>query len=80
MHELHLIHDLVNDILEIGNQKNIKKINRVYIQMGHFSEIDPDILKFHFKENSTNTILENATIDITRTNQRELKLISIDCE
>lgn len=80
MHELHLIKDLMNDILTLAKKENIKKISKIYIRMGDFSEINSEILKFYFEENGKNTITEGAVIDITKSKTRELRLLSFDCE
>ncbi len=80
MHEMHMIKDLFNDLLKLAEEKNIKKITRVYIKMGEFTEINPEIFKYHFYENSKDTIASDAVIDITKSENRELRLLSFDGE
>jgi len=80
MHETHLLRDLLEDLLKHADQLNVKKIARVYIRMGEFTEIDPEILTFFFKEHSKGTVAEGAEIEIKTSDKRELVLESFDCE
>jgi hydrogenase nickel incorporation protein HypA/HybF len=80
MHEMHLISDLLADILKHGKENNAKKISKIYLRMGEFTEINPEILKHHLNENSKGTIAEGAEVSIEPSDMRELRLVSFDCE
>lgn len=80
MHELHLINDLMEDLLKAAKKGNIKKITRVYVAIGGFNEITPETLRFHFAEKAKGTIAEGAAVDLQVTNVREVKLMSFDGE
>lgn len=80
MHELHLLRQLVDDITNHAAKEKAAKITKVYILLGIFTEINPEILKYYFKEHTKGTILENAEIDIQHSDKRELRLLSFDCE
>lgn len=80
MHEMHLIKDLFNDLIDHGKEAEAKKINKVYIRMGDFTEINPEILEFYFKENSKGTVAEGAELSIESSPTRELRLVSFDCD
>jgi Zn finger protein HypA/HybF involved in hydrogenase expression len=79
MHEIHLLKDLLDDLLKIGKENQAKKISRIYLRMGSFTEINPEILKHFFAQNAKGTIAENAEISIEESPTRELRLISFDC-
>ncbi|MDI3531595.1 MAG: Hydrogenase/urease nickel incorporation, metallochaperone, hypA [Candidatus Atribacteria bacterium] len=80
MHELHLIQQLFDDLLAMGNSLGAKKITKIYLRMGSFTEINPEVLRFFFKEKSKGTILEEAELEIESSSNRELRLLSFDYE
>ncbi len=80
MHELHLMQQLLDDLLTMGKKANAKKITKIYLRMGSFTEINPEVLRFFFKEKSKGTILEEAELDIEPGPNRELRLLSFDYE
>lgn len=80
MHELHLLRQLVDDITNHAAKEKASRVTKIYILLGVFTEINPEILKYYFKEHTKDTILENAEIDIQHSDKRELRLLSFDCE
>ncbi len=80
MHEMHLVKDIFEDLIRLGREQNAKKITKVYLRMGEFTEINGDILDFFFKEKGKGTLLEGARIEIEKSPNRELRVLSFDCE
>jgi hydrogenase nickel incorporation protein HypA/HybF len=80
MHEMHLLKDLLADVLKAGEENDAKKITKVYITMGEYTEINPEILTFFFAEHSKGTIAEGAEVEIKKSPTRELRLVSFDCD
>ncbi|MFH1387525.1 MAG: hydrogenase maturation nickel metallochaperone HypA [bacterium] len=80
MHELHLIKDLLNDLLKRAEEEQIKKISRVMIKMGEFTEINPEILRYSLAQHAQGTIAEGAELVIEPSQTRELRLVSFDGE
>ena len=80
MHEMHLVKDIFEDLLRLGKEQKAKKITRVYLRMGEFTEINGDVLNFFFEEKGKGTLLEGARIEIEKSPARELRLLSFDCE
>jgi hydrogenase nickel incorporation protein HypA/HybF len=80
MHEMHLIKDLFQDVMKFAEENDVKKVTKIYLRMGEFTEINEDILKHFFNENSKGTIAEGAEISIEKSQTRELRLVSFDCE
>jgi len=80
MHETHLMKDLLEDLLKRAEELKVNKITRVYIRMGKFTELNPEILTFFFKENTRGTLAEGAEIEIKPSQAREILLESFDCE
>ena len=80
MHEMHFLKNLLDDLLKLGAEQKTNKITKIYLKMGEFTEINPEILNFYFKENSKGTIIESAKIEIKPSPTRELRLVSFDCE
>ena len=81
MHEIHFLEDLFKDILKHFSQQNAKKVTQVYLELGEFTEINEESLRFFFKEKSKGTVLENALFNIKHIpQQRVLRLVSFDCD
>jgi hydrogenase nickel incorporation protein HypA/HybF len=80
MHEMHLMKDLLADVLKHAQENQAQKVTKVYVRMGEFTEINEEVLTFFFKENSKNTALEGAVLNIEKSQTRELRLVSFDCE
>uniref|UniRef100_A0A7V3YM07 Hydrogenase maturation nickel metallochaperone HypA n=1 Tax=Candidatus Caldatribacterium californiense TaxID=1454726 RepID=A0A7V3YM07_9BACT len=80
MHELRLVREVFEDLLRRGEAEGLQRITRVYLRMGDFSEIDPEILRHLFAEESRGTILEGAELIIEYSPLRELRLLSFEGE
>jgi len=80
MHELHLLRDLFSDLLRRGGEVGAGKITKVYLRMGTFTEINLETLRHFFQENSKETILAEAELEIEPSPTREFRLISFDYE
>lgn len=80
MHELHLIRELMDDLVVRAGAEQAKRVTNVSIVLGLFTEIDPGIFRRYFDENSAGTLLQGAALEIHRSNRRELRLVSFDCE
>jgi len=68
------------DILKIAKEEKAEKITKIYLRMGEFTEINPEILTYYFDEHGKGTIIEGATINIEKSPERELTLLSFDCD
>lgn len=80
MHEMHLIADLLQDVLLTAGKNQARKVSKIYLRMGTFTEINPEILKHYFREHAKGTIAEGAEISLEPSETRELRLLSFDCE
>jgi Zn finger protein HypA/HybF involved in hydrogenase expression len=81
MHEIHFLEDLFKDITGHLNQQNGRNVTQVFLELGEFTEINEESLRFFFKEKSKNSPLENALISIKHIpQQRVLRLVSFDYE
>ena len=77
---MHLLNDLLADIVKHAGENQLKKVTKVYLKMGEFTEINEDILRHYFVEHVKGTIVENAEISIEKSPTRELRLVSFDGE
>ena len=80
MHEMHIIKGLFSDLIKGARENKTKKVTKVYLTMGKFTEIDEDILRHFFGSNAKDTPLENAELSIEKSPTRELRLVSFDCK
>ncbi|MCX5698550.1 MAG: hydrogenase/urease maturation nickel metallochaperone HypA [Candidatus Omnitrophica bacterium] len=79
MHEIHFLEDLFKDILHHLSQHNAKNVTQVFLELGEFTEINEECLRFFFKEKSQGSALENALFSIKHIpQQRVLRLVSFD--
>lgn len=80
MHEMHLVKEVFADIIKHARNHGATKVSKVYLRMGEFSEINEEIVKFFFKQQSCGTVLEGAEISVEKSPTRELRLLSFDVE
>lgn len=80
MHEMHLIKNLIADLFKHSEEQEAKKICKIYLKMGTFTEINEEILRHHIIEQAKGTIAEGAEVSIEPSQMRELRLVSFDCE
>jgi len=80
MHEMHLIRNLFDDLLNHAKEQKAEKVIKVSLRMGEFTEINEEIIRFFFGENSKGTVVEGAELIIEKSPNRELSLVSFDCE
>ena len=80
MHEMRLLRDMMDDLLRHAERLKVKKIVKVYVRLGEFTEINPEILTHFFRERSRDTVADGAEIVIKPSPRREIVLESFDCE
>jgi hypothetical protein len=80
MHEMHIVNDLVADLLRLAKENNTTKITKVYLKMGPFTELNEDVVRFAIAEKGKGTPLEGAQVEFKKSSVRELRLLSFDCE
>lgn len=80
MHELHIVKNLFSDLLKVAQKKGARKILKVFIKMGEFTEINEEILRYFFKEHGKDTLIEKAKLCIEKSPARELRLVSFTYE
>ncbi|MGQ9622788.1 MAG: hydrogenase maturation protease [Candidatus Caldatribacteriaceae bacterium] len=80
MHELRMVQDLLEDLLQRGREEGLQRITRVYLRVGQLAEIDPEVLRYFFEENVSGTILEGAELVIEESPERELRLVGFEGE
>ncbi len=78
MHELHLINDLLSDLLKNAEANKVKKITKVIIRLGEFTELNPEIVRHFLKDYSADTAAEGAELVIEPSATRELRLVSYE--
>jgi Zn finger protein HypA/HybF involved in hydrogenase expression len=80
MHELHLLKDLLADVLRHAQEKGVTRITAITLRLGGLTEIDPEILRHYFAEHSQGTPAAGAQLRIKPSPVRELRLVSFDGE
>jgi hydrogenase nickel incorporation protein HypA/HybF len=64
MHELKIAEDLSEIVLETAKNWKLAKVSKVNIAFGQMIQIVPDIFEFAFRESVSETIVQDAEIDI----------------
>ena len=65
MHELSAALSIVETALQAAREHNVKRVTRVNVEVGEFTFLVPEQLKFNFEIASQKTILEGAELNIT---------------
>jgi len=64
MHETSIAKNLLKIVLNKAEECNAKKITKITVQLGEFSGINKDSLKFAFRNITQETIANNSAINI----------------
>ncbi len=72
MHELSIAEELIDQIIEVAQKKNIINIDEVEIETGVLRQVVPDVMQEAFKTVSQNTLADGALLKIT-----EVKAVAI---
>lgn len=93
MHDLLAAKDILSAALAAAKEKNIKKIDKIIVEMGqiklshihpdgleHLEEILPENLKFNLSLLAKNTPAEKAKIEIITSSDSEMRLKEIQGE
>ncbi len=89
MHDFLLAKEIVDKVVAIAEENNLKKISKVVLEIGeismahdgfdeHSEEISVDNLNFGLKSISKNTVLEEAEFVIKKVDSHNWKLVSIE--
>jgi Zn finger protein HypA/HybF involved in hydrogenase expression len=80
MHELKLVKELAEKALNIAKENQATKVNKIFIKIGANSYLTAESFSNIFKEFSKRTILEQAEIVISPTQEEGLVLESLEME
>lgn len=64
MHELTICESLFKLVERERTARHFSRVRRVRVEIGHFSCLDPEALRYAFDILSRETLLEGATLDI----------------
>jgi Zn finger protein HypA/HybF involved in hydrogenase expression len=80
MHELKLVKELAEKALNTAKENQAKKVNKIFVKIGANSHLTTESFSHLFKEFSKGTILEQAEIVISQTQEEGLILESLEME
>lgn len=80
MHELRIVREVFDDLIRLAKENKAEKVTKVYLRMGDFTEINEEIVRHFFKEKGKGTVAEKAELSIEKSPNRELTLLSFDCD
>ncbi|MEN3186706.1 MAG: hydrogenase maturation nickel metallochaperone HypA [Atribacterota bacterium] len=80
MHELRLVRELLEDLLQRGEEEGMQRVTKIELRIGGLAEIEPEIVRHFFTEFSQGTILEGAELVIEESPIRELRLLGFEGE
>ena len=89
MHDFLLAKEIVDEVLRIAEENNLKKVSKVVLDIGevslahdglaeHSEDISVDNLKFGLDSIAKNTLLEGADFAITKNESNHWKLIALE--
>ncbi|UCE45752.1 MAG: hydrogenase maturation nickel metallochaperone HypA [Methanobacteriota archaeon] len=67
MHEFSVMSQIVASVMDEANARNASKIDKVTIELGEFTMLGHDQLRFAFEVLAKNTMLEGAVLDLQTT-------------
>ncbi len=70
MHEFSAACSIVDAAVAAAESHNVKKVTAVNVEIGEFTFLLPEQLIFNFEIASKNTVLEGATLNITKVKGR----------
>lgn len=65
MHELSTVVSIVETVTRVAEVNNVKKVLEINVEIGQFTFVNPEQLKFLFEIASNNTPLKNSKLNIT---------------
>lgn len=66
MHELGIMRNVLEVVLEYSEKNNVKKVQAINLEVGALSDIVPTFAQMFFQMIAENTIAENAQIKIEK--------------
>lgn len=64
MHELSTAVSIVDSVVRVAEANNVKKVLEINVEIGQFTFVNPEQLKFLFEIASDNTPLKNSKLNI----------------
>ncbi|HOJ84859.1 MAG TPA: hydrogenase maturation nickel metallochaperone HypA [Bacillota bacterium] len=64
MHEVSIAENILSIAESAVQKNNLKRVVRVVLEIGQFSGVEPELLRFAFKVIKKGTVLEQAEIEI----------------
>jgi len=64
MHELKIAEELIEIIIQVAEEENLKKVTLVNIQFGKMIMIVPDVFRFVFESGVKKTVAKNAKLHL----------------
>lgn len=64
MHEISIAGAIIDSVLDAANKNNAKKVEKVFIEVGELTALNPDQLRFIFETITKGTAAEGAKYDI----------------
>ncbi len=80
MHELAIVEDLMNTVLQSARENNLKRVKSVKIVVGEKTAALPDSLRFCFDALCPGTIMAGSRLEIEETAGRDLFVEYYDAE
>ncbi len=80
MHEIKFVKALVEDLVKRARELGARRITRVRIKMGEFSEIDPEVVRFYLQNCDEKDLFEGCGVEIEPAQGQTLILDSFEYE
>ncbi|UCE91889.1 MAG: hydrogenase maturation nickel metallochaperone HypA [Methanobacteriota archaeon] len=64
MHEISVMSEIVKGIIDEAQKRNALRVERVSVEIGEYTMLGEEQLRFAFKVISKDTLLENAELDL----------------
>ncbi len=80
MHEWGITKSIVESIVKGAQKHDLKRVDKVRLSIGESTELTPESLEFCFQCLSKGTVAERATLEIRKSQGREITIDSLEGE
>lgn len=80
MHEVNIVKELIEKIENQANAYNAHRVGKVKIRLGKLDELDASSFNLWFKNLTKGSKIEDATLEVIKSDEPGIYLLSLDLE
>lgn len=80
MHEWGIVQEAIDEIVNLANKNNIKKVEKVYLTLGEDDHLTKESVRLCFECLTKDTLLEGVILEVKKGEQKGVTIDSIEGE